>query len=120
MHPANLALRLFLELAALGGFATLAWTLSAGYWRFLAAIAVVIAVGTIWATFAVPGDPSRSGKAPVPIPGALRLGLELAILFGGAWAFYAAGFGPAGAALGLLVVVHYVLWPDRIAWLLRI
>ena len=119
MDTANLALRFLLELAALGGFAALAWHLSAGYWRFFTALAVVGALGTIWATFAVPDDPSRSGKAPVPIPGALRLVLELAILFGGAWAFHAAGFSWTGLVLGLLVIVHYLLWTNRTMWLLQ-
>ena len=119
MHTANLTLRFLLELAALGGFAMLAWNLSAGCWRFLAAIAVVIAVGTIWATFAVPDDPSRSGNAPVPVPGALRLVLELAILFGGAWGFHIVGFSWTGLALGVLVIVHYLLGTERIVWLLQ-
>ncbi|MDJ0637964.1 MAG: DUF2568 domain-containing protein [Paracoccaceae bacterium] len=119
MHTANLALRLLLEVAALGGFTTLVWNLSAGYWKVFAAIAVVIAIGAIWAIFAVPDDPSRSGKAPVPVPGALRLVLELAILFGGAWAFHASGFSWTGLALGFLVNVHYLLWTDRIVWLLQ-
>lgn len=119
MHTANLALRFLLELAALGGFATLAWALFAGNWRFLAAVVVVITLGAIWATFAVPDDPSRSGNAPIPVPGALRLILELAILFGGAWAFHIGGYSWAGLALSLLVIVHYLLWTDRIVWLLQ-
>ena len=119
MHTANLALRFFLELAALGGFATLAWRLSTGNWKFLAAIAVVVALGAVWATFAVPDDPSRSGNAPVPVPGTVRLVLELAILFGGSWAYLSTGYGWAGLSLGCLVVFHYLLWADRIVWLLQ-
>ncbi|MBN2245139.1 MAG: DUF2568 domain-containing protein, partial [Candidatus Aminicenantes bacterium] len=33
----------------------------------------------LWGTFRVPGDSSSSGKAPIPIPGFLRLFLELVI-----------------------------------------
>ena len=119
MHAANLTLRFLLELAALGGFATVAWGLTTGIWRCVAAVLIVIVVGTVWATFAVPDDPSRSGNAPVPVPGGLRLLLEFAVLFGGAWAFYAAGYAWIGLSISALVIVHYLLWTDRIILLLQ-
>ncbi len=40
MQPANLALRFFLEIAALGGFGIFAWSLFSGLWRYLAVIIV--------------------------------------------------------------------------------
>ena len=119
MHTANLILRFVLELAALAGFATLAWSLTEGFWRFAAALAVVVLIGAIWATLAVPDDPSRSGSVPMPIPGGLRLILEFAILLGGAWAFHIAGYTWVGLSISVLVVVHYLIWIDRIVWLLQ-
>jgi hypothetical protein len=119
MHTANLILRFLLELVALAGFATLAWGRTEGIWRFAAAVAVIVLIGAIWATFAVPDDPSRSGNAPVPIPGGLRLILEFAILLGGAWAFHLAGHSWVGLSIVTFVVVHYSLWIDRIVWLLQ-
>ncbi|MCK0169867.1 YrdB family protein [Aliiroseovarius sp. S1123] len=119
MHTANLALRFFLELAALAGFSVFAWSLSEGFWRFIAVGGTVLLLGVIWATFAVPDDPSRSGNAPLPVPGTVRLILEWAVLFGGAWAFYATGYTWPGFWLAALTAVHYLLWPSRIAWLLQ-
>ena len=119
MHPANLALRFLLEIAALGGFSVLAWSLTDGWWRYLAVVVTLAALMTLWGVFTVPGDPSRSGNAPVPVPGSLRLLLEFAILFGGAWAFHAVGYSWAGLSLAGLVVVHYLLWTDRVVWLLQ-
>ncbi len=119
MHPVNLALRFFLEIAALGGFGALAWRLSVGWWRYLAVIAVLALLMTLWSVFAVPGDPSRSGNAPVPVPGSVRLALELAVLLSGSCAFYWAGHNLAGIALGVLVLIHYALSGERIAWLLQ-
>ena len=73
MHPANLALRFFLEIAALSGFGAMIWHLFSGWWRpFLLAV-VLGGLMAVWGVFAVPDDPSRSGNAPVPIPGLLRL-----------------------------------------------
>lgn len=119
MHPANLALRFFLELAALAGFAVFAWNWTSGVWRYLAAAAIVVGIGVLWATFAVPGDPSRSGHAPVPVSGTVRLILELLVLLGGAFALYLAGYGWIALLLAALIAVHYGLSVERLVWLLE-
>ena len=119
MHPTNLALRFFLEIAALGGFGVLAWQSAEKWWRYLAVIATLTFLMTLWATFAVPDDPSRSGKAPIPISGLARLVLELVVLMGGAYAFYKVGFILTGIGLAALIVVHYALSGERIAWLFQ-
>jgi hypothetical protein len=85
----------------------------------LLAIGGPILAAVLWATFAVPDDPSRSGKAPVPVPGILRLALELAIFAFAAWALYDAGNSLLALILGAVVVVHYALSYDRIGWLLQ-
>jgi hypothetical protein len=77
-NPINLALRFILEIAALFALGYWGWTQHDGVWRFVWGIGLVILAAVIWGTFAVPDDPSRSGNAPVPVPGALRLVIELA------------------------------------------
>jgi hypothetical protein len=73
----------------------------------------------LWGVFAVPGDRSRSGDAPVPVPGILRLLLEL-LLFGfAAWCLYDAGLVLLANIFGIVVLVHYIISYDRIIWLLR-
>jgi hypothetical protein len=57
MQLANLALRFFLEIAALCGFGVLAWGLFSGWWRYLAVVVVLGTLMAAWAVFAVPGDP---------------------------------------------------------------
>lgn len=119
MHPLNLALRFLLELSALGGFGVLSWRLVEGWWRYLVVVAVLTLVVALWGVFAVPDDPSRSGNAPIPVSGYFRLVLELAVLLGGACAFYWAGYNLAGISLTILVAIHYALSGDRIGWLLQ-
>jgi hypothetical protein len=119
MHPLNLALRFFLEIAALGGFAILAWQLTEGWWRLITAAVALACIMTLWGVFAVPGDPSRSGNAPIPVSGMIRLGLELAVLLGGAYALYWSGHIYAAYALAGLVILHYALSIERITWLLQ-
>lgn len=117
-NPINLVFRFILEMAALAGMAYWGWSQNAGLARFAWAIGLPLAAAILWGTFAVPADPSRSGKAPVPVPGAVRLLLELVVFGAGAWAWYAAGITWLGTGMALAVVLHYVLSYDRVIWLL--
>lgn len=119
MQAANLALRFFLEISALGGFGTLAWRSTEGLWRYLSVIVVLCVLMALWGVFAVPHDPSRSGTAPFPVSGLIRLLLELAILFGGAFAYHQSGYNMTAIGLAVLIIVHYGLSGQRIAWLLQ-
>lgn len=86
--------------------------------RYLLALALPVAAGLLWATFAVPNDPSRHGTTPLPVSGLLRLGLEAAIfmaatlaladLVGMAWAL----------AFAAVVLGHYAAYWQRLAFLL--
>ena len=73
----------------------------------------------LWYTFAVPDDPSRSGRAPVSVPGVVRLALELAFFALAAWALCHAGNPLLSMILAVEVIIHYVVSYDRIAWLLK-
>lgn len=113
----NLALRFILELCALAAFV---------YWGFYTAqstvLKLILGIGaplvaaTAWGTFRVPDDP---GKAPVAVPGKLRLLLEL--VFWGAAVAGLAGAGQVTLAwvFGLLVVINNALMPERLARLWR-
>jgi hypothetical protein len=118
-HPLNLVLRFFLELVALFALGLWGWQLSDGWVSLLFAAGIPIFTALLWAVFAVPNDPSRSGKAPVPIPGVLRLVLELAFFGFAVWAFYDSGYQWVSLAFGLLVAIHYLISYDRIIWLLK-
>jgi hypothetical protein len=118
-HPINLLLRFLLELCVLAVAGYWGWSVSSGFTRFLLVWGVPLLLAILWGTFSVPDDPSRSGRAPIPVPGVLRLLLEL-INFGfGVWALYSLGHGVAGLVLAVLVVVHNILSYDRITWLVR-
>jgi hypothetical protein len=112
--------RLLLELAALGGLGARGWTWSDGWVRYALVIGMPVLAAAAWGTFAVLNDPSRSGSAPVPVPGYVRLLLELTILGLGAWALGAAWRPAAAYVMGAAVVLHYVLYWERIVWLLRV
>ncbi|MEP6566895.1 MAG: DUF2568 domain-containing protein [Mesorhizobium sp.] len=112
-------MRFLLELAALLGLGMAGWSLSGGLWRWIDALALPLGAAVLWGTFAVLNDPSRSGRAPVPVPGAVRLVLELTILFGGAAGFYAAGYTTTGIVVALLITISYAFSLDRLSWLLK-
>ena len=67
----------------------------------------------------MPDDPSRSGAAPVPVPGNVRLVLEVTILVVGAVALIAAGERVAGITMLALLVVHYAASAGRVGWLVH-
>ena len=95
------------------------WTQAEGTLRFVLAIGIPVAAAVIWGTFAVPNDPSRSGRAPVPVPGVVRLGIELVTFSFGAWALYDTGSTTLSLVFAAIVVVHYLVSYDRVAWLIR-
>lgn len=114
----NLALRFGLELAALVGLAMGAWAVPSGGVRWFAVVLVPLTAAAIWGVFNVVGDPSRSGEAPVEVPGWVRLGIEMVILGGGAEGFYLSERPTIAIGFGVLVAVHYALSLSRIQWLL--
>ena len=116
-HPLNLTVRFLLELSALFVLGMWGWQLREDGLRFVLAIGIPLLLAVLWGVFAVPNDPSRSGKAPVPVPGWLRLLLELAFFGLAVWALADLGYSIAAWLLGLLVFVHYLVSYDRIRWL---
>jgi len=118
-HPVNLLFRFLLELAVLGTVAVWSWKSFEGWQGTVLAIVIPFVMAVVWGTFAVPDDPSRSGKAPVPITGILRLLLELIFFFLAVWCLYDLGFSGLGRVFGFLVFAHYIVSVDRIQWLLK-
>jgi len=118
-HPINLAFRFLLEVVALLAIGYWGWSTSEGMLRFVLALGLPLTAAVLWGTFRVPNDASSSGKAPVPVPGILRLLLELALFAFAVWALYDAGAVRLSWVLGFAVVVHYALSYDRISWLIR-
>ncbi|EMF55877.1 MULTISPECIES: YrdB family protein [Streptomyces] len=118
-NPFFLALRFLLEVFALGCYAVWGWRAVPGPLRFVAAIAVPVAMAMLWGNFATAGDEARSGETTFDTPGPLRLLLELAVL-GGAWAAlrHIGALQVAKYYLIVLVVYHVCAY-DRIWWLLR-
>ena len=114
-RPRNLTLRFILELTALASLAVWGW-LSNGW---IAALGAPLLAFALWGIFAVPGDPSRSGQVPVPIPGWLRLALELAIFYGAVGALLAIDQSAFAIALCAITILHHGLSYNRLAWLLR-
>jgi hypothetical protein len=118
-HPVNLGFRFLLEIAAYLAMGYWGWTQHEGIWRYVWAVGLPLGWAILWGVFAVPEDPSRSGKAPVPVPGWTRLVLEFAYFATAVWALFAAHQNRLGLVFGILVLIHYALSYDRILWLLR-
>jgi hypothetical protein len=118
--PWLLGIRFGLEigsLIALGAWARRAAGHGVAGWA--AAIALPIVVAVVWGTFAVPGDPSRSGRAAVRVSGWLRLMIEMAVFVAGAAALVALGWWRWFDAFVAALVVQHAGTMKRLQWLLR-
>ena len=117
-NPINLAVRFILEIIALISLGAWAKTQFPGAMGNILMIAIPLFAAIIWGTFNVKGDPSRSGKAPVPVPGIVRLLIELAFFGFATWALFS--LNPTyGWIFGAVTLGHYILSYDRIIWLFR-
>jgi hypothetical protein len=118
-HPVNLAVRFLFELLALLAMGVWGWRQGEGWIRFLLAAGVPTVAAVVWGTFAVPDDPSRSGAAPVPVPGLVRLAIELAVFAIATWMLCDLGAARLCWAMGIVVAIHYIVSYDRILWLIK-
>jgi len=118
-HPANLALRFILELTALFALGWWGWSLTDGWLRFVLVVVFPLGAAAIWGTFAVPDDPSRSGEAPVTVPGRVRLLIEFVVFGAGVVGFVAVGQITPAIGFLMVIIVHYALSIDRMGWLLE-
>jgi hypothetical protein len=114
----NDALRFILELWALVMFGYWGLNQNLGIFNYALMLILPIIVAVAWGTFAVPNDPSRSGGAPVPVSGGVRLLLEFLILGAAFWVMYTTNLVYLGFVFGVLVIIHYILARARIGWLL--
>lgn len=117
-HPLNLGVRFLLELFALAVLGVWGWRLTAGWTGWLLAAALPLVTAALWGVFAVPEDPSRSGEAPVPVPGWIRLLLEWGIFASTIWALHSMGRVTVSWISAGVVILHYGLSYDRVRWLL--
>jgi len=117
-NPINLTVRFLLEIFALAALGAWAKAYFPGMLGFILMIAIPVLAAVVWGMFNVKGDPSRSGKAPVPVPGIVRLLLELVIFGSAAWALFS--IKPTyGWIFSTVTLLHYLLSYDRILWLLN-
>ena len=117
-HPINLMIRFILELLALVSVGFWAWKSFDDPLQYILGIGLPILMTIIWGTFAVPDDPSRSGKAPIPVSGLVRLLLEFMFFALAVWALYDLKQDKLSYILGGIVIIHYLISYDRISWLL--
>ncbi|MCB9893948.1 MAG: YrdB family protein [Planctomycetes bacterium] len=115
----NLGLRFLLELMGLISVGWWGWVVVDSWPRYLLAPGLPLLLAILWGVFNVREDPSRSGKAPVPVPGPMRLLLECILLGGGAVALGFAWSLWASVTFGAVLVFHYIASWKRVLWLLR-
>jgi len=117
-HPINLAVRFLLEMSALVSVGIWGWKYSDGWLQYILSFGTPIILAAIWGIFAVPGDPSRSGKTLIETPGILRIAIEIGVFYFATWSLYEIGLNKISIAFGAIVLIHYIISYDRIKWLM--
>lgn len=106
----NLALRFFLELAALAAFAFWGWSISDNLLlQVVLAFALPLLGAAVWGKFVAPASPTRLPNLP-------RLGLEVVIFALAVIALMAAGEAAWGLILAFFVAMNLAfltLWDQR-------
>lgn len=118
-HPVNLAIRFALEVLAIVLFGIWGYRASNVIPGWILAILLPLVFALLWGVFAVPGDPSRSGKTVISTPGPIRLLLELALFGAAAWMLFDLDFQRLAWIFSTVLIIHYVSSYDRIVWLLK-
>lgn len=112
----NEVLRFGLELAALFALGYAGWNLVDD-----ALVSVVLATvlpllgATVWGVFRVDGDPK---VAPVPVPGVVRLCIEVDFFTTAVVLLAVVGRAEVAGILAALVVGHYAWGHRRVRWLI--
>lgn len=105
-------------MTALVAVAVAGWQLFDGVGQWLAAAGLPALMATVWGTFGLAEDPSRGGSPAIEVPGVVRLMLELTFFGAGFWALWSISAGGVAVVFGILVIAHYAVSWDRLAWLL--
>lgn len=118
-HPLNLILRFILEISTFIATGYWGYLLQDNFSKYIFALLFPIILATLWGVFAVPNDPSRSGKTVVKTPGVIRLFLELGIFSVGTFCIYQINYPTSAFLFSFVVIFHYVISFDRITWLFQ-
>ena len=117
LTPAQAGFRFLVELAALACWAVVGWEVGGDGFGWVLAIAFPVVAASTWATFRVPGDLSAGQGGPIPVPGVVRLVIELDVLVLSAVFAIVVGQVVLGVAILVAVVAHYLLTMRRVRWL---
>ena len=112
--------RLLVELATLAGLGWCGWRLGHGGTSGIAlGLVFVAATAALRGALGTPDDPARLARPVVPVPGRVRLALELVIIGLAAWAIWFAVSRAASETFMTVAGVLYAVTWDRQLWLLR-
>ena len=109
------ALRFTLEIIA--NVAIGRWAYGLGGWPAVVG-AVGLALG-LWTVFNVPGDPSRGGNAPVPVPGAVRLLVEALVFAAGTYGLWRVSGHTWALGFAAVTLAHYATTTPRLRFIVR-
>lgn len=111
-------LMFLLELAMWGSFFWIGWKLGDGITRWLFAAVLGVGAILIWAFFRSPEISPNGSRGIIPIPGPVRLVIEIGLFFLAGIGLWHTGYRWAAETLWTFAALIYILSWSRIRWLL--
>lgn len=118
-HPINMTVRFILELSSICIYAIWGFHQTETWIHYLLAALLPIAAAVIWGVFAVPNDPSRSGKTVIHTPGYVRLLIEISVFVTALWCLWDLHYMKLFYSMLILLTVHHIASIERINWLIK-
>ncbi len=115
-HPVNIGLRFLLELTLVVIFVYWGWHTFEGITRYALSVLLPLTGMGIWGLFRVDGDP---GKAPIPVPGWVRLGIEVVLFASACVMLRSLHLTQASWVFLAITLMHYAVSYDRVIRLLK-
>lgn len=117
--PHQIIVGVLVELAVMASLGFWGWSLAEGGLPSAGLALLFVTLGMFaWGAFKVPEEAPR-GRALVPVPGPLRLAVELTVLAAASYGLWTSWSRAAAETLMTVLVVHYALQWERDWRLLR-
>jgi hypothetical protein len=118
-HPANIILRVFLEIVGLISIAQWGWNQADGWLKYLLAAGIPLVMVLVWMLIASPEDPGRDNQAVIAVSGKVRLAIEICFFALAVLAMIANDQVYLAGAYVFVLLLQSFWSAERIIWLSR-
>lgn len=107
-------LQFVMELASLFGIGLIGWNVvDRGIPGAILAVVMIIATGTVWGRFRTPGFVPTGREPQNPVPGKVRIAIELTVFVIGIFGLWYGGYANTAVAVTVALILMLIVARDR-------